>query len=189
MKLSLTKNTKLWLSTAVLLLLNCFLLYNSWNNKPEGNGQGKASAKPEVKKHMVFSNTKENISIDQSLLSKRDVGLQLLVLLPRKFCPESMSIEMPLLNKLQKKYSKAITILDIGMNYNLDNYTQEDLNVERVHNLKSHIAISKKQVTVPIMMVVDSNGLVQLSHVSDDKNPEKSELFYKRVNSLFSSIY
>lgn len=175
---------KLWSAIVVLFSLNCYFLLTT--KASDVNNDKTAN---QIKQKVTFSKPNKNIFVDKSLLSENKSELQLITLFPKSYCPASMALELPKLKKLADDYTEVMTILDIGMQYDLNNMIGLDLNIISVDDLNSLIPITEKQVTVPIMLVVDQNGLVQLSYVSNDKNPQKSTWFFRRVNSLFNSVY
>ncbi|TYP93629.1 hypothetical protein LX73_1336 [Fodinibius salinus] len=182
-KSKLTHNVKLWLAVAALFSLNCYFLFIT-----SSDINNDKTAK-EIKQKVIFSQTNKNIFVDKLLLSKNRSELQLITLFPKSYCPASIELELPKLKKLAQDYSKAITVLDIGMRYDINKLVGKKLKMVSIDDLSQLIPINEKQVTVPIMLVIDQNGLVQLSYVSNDKNPQKSTWFFRRVNSLFNSVY
>jgi len=44
-------------------------------------------------------------------------------------------------------------------------------------------------ISNPVSFLIDRNGTVHHIHRAETANPEKSRLFFKKINSLFDSIY
>ncbi len=44
-------------------------------------------------------------------------------------------------------------------------------------------------ISNPVSLLIDRNGTIQHIHRAETGNPERSRLFFKKVNSLFESIY
>ena len=44
-------------------------------------------------------------------------------------------------------------------------------------------------ISNPVSLLIDRNGTIQHIHRAETGNPERSRLFFKKINSLFESIY
>lgn len=131
----------------------------------------------------------ENAGIENAYLVHPDVytsrdQLNLLFFFTDLGCSYCIEHEVELLNKLYERHGNRFDVYLFSKNKSF---------LKRLYNAKFPYKTIMSQDKVldneftfnnPVAIVTDSNGMVQIIHIADKDDKKRSEIFYKRINSL-----
>jgi len=189
------KNRPLLLyASGLLLFLNLWLLYTNMERQEQieflnAEVQKLNLENEQSTKSWSFEAVGENPArLIHPGVPQAEQSVSLSVFFTDKGCSYCVEYEVQIINKLYEKYKNKLRIYLLSHN---------DTFLKRLYDAEfpyKNIDPEKKLLdndfdfSNPIALVTDENRLVQLIHIAEQDNEEKSHLFYTRISSLLESL-
>ena len=188
------KSKKLILSIVVLSILNVWLLYSNYVSKKQINNiisiQNNKPAPYEIEtRRWGFEQSGDKPA--KIIHPDVDIGeksLFMAAFFTDNGCSYCVKHEVSLLNELNEKYNGELKVYLLSQNESF---------LERLYGAEFDYSTIDPQEKLlnndfefrnPVTLLADKNGVVQISHIAEKDNEEKSNQFYKRISSLLLSL-
>lgn len=167
-----------------IILLNLFLLYTNIQRQNRINiltNQLTACEQQSVRSSKYY----DQVHIPGNLVNNKNT-LSLITLFSEQGYSPCVIEEIRLLNEIYFRYAR---LMDIYLLSDSGGYLANRGAMFHYEKLTSIPELQNIHVDNPVSFLVDRNNTIQLIHKAETGNPEKSRMFFKRVESLFESVY
>jgi hypothetical protein len=170
------------LAISLLVIFNVFLLYNDvlQRKKISNLNQIKNSM---IKKKLI----QDKFEIDNIKYQKSNSPLALYVFIPSTSCSTCLIYEIRNLKHFYKSFSTYTSIYVVGTDSSFLKRFSINFPYITINSIKQ---IFNKKIIFndPIVLLLDSNNNIQELYIAQPGNETKSNHFYQRMTSLFSSL-
>jgi len=167
-----------------IILLNIFLLYTNIQRQNRVNILSGQLTSCE-QRNIYQTQANPEIQLPLSLI-KNENTFSLITLFSIQGCSPCVIEEIRLLNEIYFRYAR---LMDIYLLSDSGGYLANRGAMFHYEKLTSIPELQNIHFDNPVSFLVDRNNTVQLIHKAETGNPEKSRMFFKRVESLFESVY
>ncbi|MDR9417599.1 hypothetical protein [Gracilimonas sp.] len=171
--------------TSLLILLNISLLYQvSHLNNTDNNTSNTVEVFDKWGPESIGTS---HAKINHSEIEIPDSGIVFTVVMTDFGCNSCMVNEIRLLNDLYSDFPNKIAVY---IHSNDNSYLEQFKNtfpVQVISN-KENILDNTFEFSNPIGLIIDSNKLVQSIHMAQPENPGDRNFYYKKIESLLSSL-
>lgn len=167
-----------------IVLLNIFLLYTNIQRQNRVNiltGQLAVCEQQSIR----HTQTSTVIQIPVSLINHEN-SLSLITFFTERGCSPCVIEEIIHLNEIYPRYEQLIDIYLIGGS---SGYLTQLGAAFAYRNVEDIPDFGNIHIDNPVSFLIDRNNTIQLIHKAEIGNPEKSRLFFERVESIFESVY
>lgn len=166
----------------VLICLNIFLLYLNMDLQTQVENITKESTSWEF----------EDVGKSMARITHTDVSdssdsLFLMIFLTDKGCMSSVVNEIRNINEFQKKFKNNLQVYVMAEDTSYFEQFYISFPIKQISS-KESLLNHEFDFVNPVAMVVDGNGIIHEISMSEVGEPQKRNLFYSRMNSLFESI-
>ena len=167
-----------------MVLLNIFLLYTNIQRQNRITIlTGRLIACEQKNVHLT--NKDANLTLPKDFINNKN-PISLITIFTDRGCSPCVADEISFLNNLNRKYHPFINVYQIG---GFEHYLNRYGAVFEYRNNEHLSELSSLIVDNPISLIIDRNNTLLLIHKAETGNPEKSRIFFERVESLFESVY
>jgi len=169
---------------AILIIFNIFMLYQ---NIQRENRVGILNNQLTACEHNIGNPVMHTASVRlPGELISSDNTLSLVTFFTDRGCAPCVIDEIGLINNMLEQYKLYMNmfLIDAHERYLVNLGAQFRYDV-----IDATPELEDLQISNPVSLLIDRNGTVQHIHRAETANPERSRLFFKKINSLFDSIY
>ncbi len=167
-----------------LISLNIFILYTNIQRQNRVNiltGQLTACEQQSIRQ----TQTSTVIQIPVNLINHEN-SLSLITFFTERGCSPCVIEEIELLNEMYSRYEQLIDIYLVNGSSGYLTQLGAAFKYRYIEEIPGFLNIP---IGNPVSLLVDRNNTIQLIHKTETGNPEKSRIFFERVESLFESVY
>jgi len=169
---------------AALLILNVFMVHQ---NVQRENRVGMLSHQLTDLQRNTGNPTMHTASVHfPGEIISADNTLSLVTFFTDRGCTPCVVDEISLINDMLAQYKPYMKM------FLVDGHEQYLLNLGaqfRYEVIDTIPELDDLHISNPVSLLIDRNGTIQHIHRAETGNPERSRLFFNKVNSLFESIY
>lgn len=165
--------------------LNLFLLYTNVQRQNEINNLRSSNSKTTAASTPILS--KEATLIHPDIALKPD-GLSFSIIVPQNSCSSCLEFEVPNINDLYREYPDQVQLYILGQDEQFLSpygFTHTSQVIDPMKPVFDH----EFDFVNPVAVITDSEGIIHKFYAAEVGNVEKSDRFYKRIESFFNAIY
>ena len=169
---------------AVLIIFNIFMLYQNVQRENKVGVLNHRLAECEQNTGNPMMHT-SSVHLPGELIFS-DNTLSLVTFFTDRGCAPCVIDEIGLINNLLEQYKPYMKM------YLVDGHEQYLVNLGaqfRYEVIGTTPELEDLHISNPVSLLIDRNGTIQHIHRAETANPGRSRIFFKKVNSLFESVY
>jgi protein involved in ribonucleotide reduction len=165
----------------ILFVLNLFLLF-LYNNNVSTNVTNSTEIGAFDLEYISYKDI-NHYKLDK----KNDSSFRIIVYIYESGCISCNKYVVKKIIDLYEKYREYISVIVVGGSKNYISKLGASFSYETTNEKQSFLNIENEEY-YPIIMVLDKNGFIQKIHCVKYNSYEKSDIYFKMINSFFDSL-